>query len=143
MIAGGAREASLATLAVDPQGTPFASLVEFALDVHGTPVLCLSDLAEHAQNLAEDSRASLLISEPADEARGLARGRVTLLGRCERVSTDDREFARAAFMAAHPDAFYVDFGDFAFYRLTVSHIRWVGGFGAMDWIDPSEYAGAE
>ena len=37
----------------------------------------------------------------------------------------------------------MDFGDFAFYRLDVASIRYVGGYGRMSWVDPAEYAAAE
>lgn len=139
-IADAAHEATLATLAVDPAGTPFASLVALATYPDGDPLLCLSDLAEHSRNLAADPRASVMAIEPAGEGDGLARGRVTLLGTCERVETAERDDARTRYLTAHTDAFYVDFGDFAFYRLRVSQVRWVGGFGAMDWVDAPAYA---
>ncbi|HVE94776.1 MAG TPA: pyridoxamine 5'-phosphate oxidase family protein [Acidimicrobiales bacterium] len=143
-IAGAAREGFLATLAVDPPGTPFGSLVAFVLEPSARPLLCLSDLAEHSRNLSVDSRASLMAVEPneSDHTDGLARGRVTLLGTCHRVPDNDLVGARAAYLAAHPEAFYVDFADFGFYRLHVEQVRWVGGFGAMNWVDADAYASA-
>ena len=83
-----------------------------------------------------------MVVEPEAEAGGLARGRVTLLGTCERLPDDERDEARRLYLEAHPEAFYADFGDFSFYRLAVDQIRWVGGFGAMDWIDPADYRSA-
>ncbi len=51
--------------------------------------------------------------------------------------------ARAAYLARHPNASgWVDFGDFAFWRLEVLDIYWVGGFGAMDWLEVRDYAAA-
>lgn len=138
----GTSEATLSTLALDPPGTPFGSLVAFALEPEGVPLLCLSDLAEHSRNLSADHRASLMIVENVGGGPGLARGRVTLLGSCDRLPDESREAARAVYLAAHPDAFYVDFGDFAFYRMQVTQVRWVGGFGAMDWVDVAAYASA-
>ena len=54
-----AQTATLATL-LPPTGAPYASLVLVALDHDMSPILLLSDLAEHANNIAGDSRVSLL-----------------------------------------------------------------------------------
>jgi hypothetical protein len=52
-------------------------------------------------------------------------------------------FDAQAFLAIHPDAAsYVSFADFGMWRIEVSQVRWVGGFGRMTWIDGAEYAGA-
>ena len=46
--------------------------------------------------------------------------------------------------AANPtSAYYIDFGDFTFYRLDVESIRYVGGYGRMSWVDAAGYAEAE
>ena len=143
-IAALASEATLCTVAIDPPGTPFGSLVGLAQDAEGRPVLSLSDLAEHSRNLLADPRASVMAVEPALDGDGLARGRVTLLGTCVRLTdAADIANARATYLATHPHAFYVDFADFGFYRLDVAQVRWVGGFGAMDWVDAESYASAE
>jgi putative heme iron utilization protein len=102
-------------------------------------------MAEHTQNAMRDPRASLLVTEPVPEgADPLASGRVTLLGRIAPVADDDRDLARDRYLAANPAAaYYIDFGDFAFYRLDVESIRYVGGYGRMSWLDASAYAAAE
>jgi putative heme iron utilization protein len=74
---------SLATLTVEPAGYPYASFTTFALDA-GAPVFLISRLAEHTRNLLADARASLLVHETG-QADPLANGRVTLVGRCERL----------------------------------------------------------
>jgi putative heme iron utilization protein len=137
-----ARWATLATIARDPAGFPFGSLVAIAADAQGSPLLLLSKLAEHRQNLDVRSEASLLIAEAhGPDEDPLARGRVTLLGHCQRDA--DAFGARAVFLATHPGASsYVDFADFAFYRLAVEAIRYVGGFGRMSWVDLEAYRAA-
>jgi heme iron utilization protein len=140
-----ARSGALATLARDPAGVPYASLVTLAVDDRGRPVLLLSKLAEHTQNLLERSEASILVTEPAPATGSLlASGRVTLLGRCVPVPAAERDAARATFLAAQPDAtVYADFHDFTFYRLELTALRWVGGFGRMTWVNAEDYATAE
>lgn len=129
---------TLATVGQDPAGYPYASLVTVALD-GSSPVFLISDLAEHTKNLRADDRASLLVAE-AGEENPLALGRVTLLGRCALVA-DDGGSARAAYLAHHPDAaYYADFKDFHFWRLTVESVRYIGGFGRMSWVPAEDWA---
>lgn len=141
----GARSATLCTLAVDPAGFPYGSLVTIAFDGEGRPLFLLSTLAEHTSNLVANAQASVLVTEPAgahDEP--LALGRVTILGRCTRVPAEEVPAVRAIFLEAQPSAsYYVDFKDFAFYRLEPQALRYVGGFGRMSWIDVDAYRSAE
>jgi hypothetical protein len=60
--------------------------------------------------LERDRRASVLIAEGG--------------------SLDPLANARAAFFAAHPNSAYYDgFRDFAFWKLDVSSVRYIGGMG--------------
>jgi putative heme iron utilization protein len=133
--------ATLATLSDD--GHPWASLVTYAALDDGTPVLLVSTLAEHGRNLARDPRASLMVAEAEREGDPLERGRVTLAGRAERPQGDEAAAAGTAFAAASPSAAsYAHFGDFTLWVLRVERVRWVGGFGLMDSVDPDAYRAA-
>lgn len=135
-----ARRGSLATLALDPPGYPFASLVAVADDGQGCPLLVLSTLAEHTRNLIASPRASLLIADEAAERDPLAAGRVTLIGPCEPVEDREVPESKRAFLEAHPEAkIYIDFKDFRPYRLRPEALRYVGGFGRMSWVDAGAY----
>lgn len=132
---------SLATLTTDPAGYPYASFTTFALEA-GEPVFLISRLAEHTRNLLADGRASLLVHE-SHQADPLANGRVTLLGRVSRLEAPATS-ARDAFIAAHPQAsYYVDFSDFAFFRLQVESVRYIGGYGRMSWVSAEDFRAAE
>jgi putative heme iron utilization protein len=132
---------TLCTLALEPEGYPYGSFVTVAFD-EGNPVFLISGLAEHTKNLERDPRASLLVAESGSEDP-LANGRVTLLGLCLRVDEDGGS-ARAAFLAAHPNsAYYADFSDFAFWKLRVNAIRYIGGYGRMSWISQADWQAAE
>ncbi|HUR49974.1 MAG TPA: DUF2470 domain-containing protein [Acidimicrobiales bacterium] len=137
------KSGSLATISVDFPGYPFGSVVSYALDETGRPLLLLSDLAEHTRNLQADSRASLMATEDDRPGDVLALGRVTLIGDLSPVPEEDRPVVRSTYLGAHPNALYVDFGDFNFYRLDVSSVRYVGGFGHMSWVEADEYSAAE
>jgi putative heme iron utilization protein len=132
---------TLCTLALEPAGYPYGSFVTVAFD-EGHPVFLISGLAEHTKNLERDPRASLLVAESgADDP--LANGRVTMLGPCTRVPGDGGS-ARHAFLAAHPNAaYYADFRDFAFWKLRVQAIRYIGGYGRMSWISEADWQIAE
>lgn len=139
-LAASRKAGTLSTLAVDPAGHPYGSLVTTAL-FEGSPVFLISALAEHTRNLRADPRASLLLVEASD-ANPLALGRVTLLGRCESIG-DGSNGPRDAYLEAHPDAkYYVDYGDFSFFRLEVESVRYIGGFGRMSWVSAEDWRGA-
>ena len=127
-------------------GTPYGSVVLFALDEAGAaPLFLISDLAEHTRNLRADARASLLIAEAPDDNNPLALARMTLTGTGHLVEGGDAlESARNSFIARHPNAaFYADFGDFNFWRLDVTAVRYIGGFGRMSWVEGSAFVAAE
>jgi putative heme iron utilization protein len=144
-LVAGERRGALSTLAADPAGYPFGSVVSFGLADDGDPLFFVSMMAEHTQNALRDPRASLLVTEPVPEgADPLASGRVTLLGLLTPVEADERDVARTRYLEANPAAsYYIDFGDFTFLRLTVDHVRYVGGYGRMSWVDAPAYHLAE
>jgi len=134
------RTGTLATLSRRHPGHPFASIMPYALDAGGRPLFLISSMAMHTQNLGGDGRASLLVTQPGATGDPLASGRVTLMGHAERLTSDDVAQARPAYLAAHPNAAYwVDFEDFAFWRLTVEDVYFVGGFAAMGWVESGDY----
>lgn len=139
------RRGALSTLTADPDGFPYGSVASYGLDDRGNPLFFVSLMAEHTQNAIRDPRASLLVTEPvAEGADPLASGRATLLGALSPVPDDDLPMARERYLASNPAAgYYIDFGDFAFYRLMVETIRYVGGYGRMSWVSAAAYADAE
>jgi putative heme iron utilization protein len=132
---------TLCTIALEPEGYPYGSFVTVAFD-KGNPIFLISGLAEHTKNLERDPRASLLVAE-GGAADPLANGRVTMLGLCTRVEGDSGS-ARAAFFAAHPNStYYADFRDFAFWKLQVDYVRYIGGYGRMSWISKADWHAAD
>ncbi|HEV8441693.1 MAG TPA: DUF2470 domain-containing protein [Methylomirabilota bacterium] len=138
-----ARTGMLATLSRRHPGHPFGSVMPYALDEAGRPCFLISRLAMHTQNLEADPRASLLVAESAEGRDPLGVGRVTLMGRATPLPAADVPAARAAYLAWHPGASnWVDFDDFAFWRLEVLDVYWIGGFGAMGWLAAEDYGSA-
>ncbi|HEY3067222.1 MAG TPA: DUF2470 domain-containing protein [Methylomirabilota bacterium] len=137
------RTGSLATLSRKHPGHPFASVMPYALDGRGRPLFLISAMAMHTHNLESDPRASLLVTQPEWTGDPLAAGRVTLMGTAQRLAGADAGAARTAYLARHERASYwVDFEDFAFWRLDLVDVYFVGGFAAMDWLDAATYGAA-
>jgi putative heme iron utilization protein len=134
--------ATLATLSDD--GGPWGSMVTYAALPDGSPVLCVSRMAEHGRNLAREPRASLAIIDPAPVDDPLASGRVTLAGTVAAPQGEDKDAARAAYLAGVASgSYYIDFTDFTLYVLHVERVRWVGGYGRMDSATAEAYAAAQ
>jgi putative heme iron utilization protein len=133
---------TLGTLSRRHPGHPFVSVMPYAPGDRGRPLVLISGLAMHTQNLDADPRASLLVVQAGHEDP-LAMARVTLMGRAQRLPAADRPAAREAYLARHPNAVHwVDYGDFAFWRLDLTDVYFVGGFGAMDWLTVEGYEAA-
>jgi putative heme iron utilization protein len=122
-------------------GEPYGSLVDILPLPDGDAVLFLSGLAEHRKNLDADPRGSLLIGPAIGSPDALTQPRATIVGRAVRV--EDRAEFRDLYLEAHPGAAgYIDFPDFAFYRLRAERVRYIAGFGRMGWI-PKDALGAD
>ncbi len=134
--------ATLCTISTKSEGYPYGSYVTYAMH-EGDPIFLLSQLAEHTKNLNQNSKTSLLIAETG-EGNPLALGRVTLVGECREITGEDRDAAKHAFLEAHESAsVYADWEDFAFFRLSVDSVRYIGGFGRMSWVSGSRWGDAE
>jgi len=129
--------ATLCTALANGDGQPYGSLVAAAPDADGSPLLFLSDLSEHSKNLAREPRAALVFTTAESEADPLDRPRVTVLGRIVRCDSDEAKLRR--YVARHPAAEqYRAFRDFHLYRLEVTRVHLVAGFGVIRWIDAAE-----
>ena len=134
------RMGSLSTLSRKQPGFPFGSVMPYGLDEQGRPIFLISTMAMHTQNLQADPRAALLVTQ--DDASGdpLGASRVTLIGNVERIPQAELAEARRIYLARYANSkYWVDFEDFAFYRMELVDVYYVGGFGVMGWVSASEY----
>ena len=128
------RSGALATL-FPGSGGPYCSLVNVATAADGAPLLLISTLAIHTKNLLNDPRCSLMIDE-RKEGDPLEGGRVMLMGTAEK--TDDPE-ARRRYLGRQPEAeMYEGFADFAFYKMNLTGVHLVAGFGRIVDLKPEE-----
>ncbi|MFZ0522977.1 MAG: DUF2470 domain-containing protein [Candidatus Acidiferrales bacterium] len=138
------RVGSLSTLSRKQPGFPFGSVMPYALDGSANPIFLISTMAMHTQNIQADPRASLLITQPDAEGDPLGASRLTLLGNILTVPAAEVAQARELYLARHSNSkYWVDFEDFAFYRMDVIDVYYVGGFGVMGWVTAAEFYSAE
>jgi len=137
------RSGTLVTQSRRVPGFPFGSVALYAVDGSGRPSFLVSTMAMHTQNLIADPRSSLFVTQPGWTDDPLAGARVTLVGNAAQVGEKETAALRAAYLARHENArHWVDYDDFAFYRLEVVEIYWVGGFGEMGWVSADDYRAA-
>ncbi|KAM7500310.1 hypothetical protein LguiA_024724 [Lonicera macranthoides] len=114
----------LSTFSQKYEGYPSGSMVDFACDAYGSPILAVSSLAVHTKNLSANPKCSLLVGKDPEDRSDLF---ITVHGDAISVPEKDRESIRTAYLAKHPDAFWVDFGDFQFMRIEPKVVRFVSG----------------
>jgi putative heme iron utilization protein len=138
------RVGSLSTLSRKQQGFPFGSVMPYGLHGHANPVFLISTMAMHTQNVQADPRSSLLVTQPDTAGDPLGASRVTLLGTILPIPEPEVVEARKFYLARYANSkYWVDFDDFSFYRMDVVDVYYVGGFGVMGWVSPSEYYGGQ
>ncbi|MDO9321194.1 MAG: DUF2470 domain-containing protein [Pseudomonas sp.] len=141
-------QAVLSTHSKVMPGFPFGSVVPYCLDDQGRPLLLISRIAQHTHNLQLQPKCSLLVGERgAPDVQ--AAGRLTLLAEAKQLE-DDAEIAAAAarYYRYFPTAQnYHQAHDFDFWRLEPVRWRYIGGFGAIHWLDEvalaNPFAGAQ
>ncbi|KAH9728460.1 cellular repressor of e1a-stimulated genes isoform a [Citrus sinensis] len=114
----------LSTFSQKYEGYPSGSMVDFACDADGTPILAVSSLAVHTKDLLANPKCSLLVARDPEDRTDLV---ITLHGDATSVAEKDKAAIRAVYLAKHPNAFWVDFGDFQFMRIEPKAVRYVSG----------------
>lgn len=117
-------------------GFPFGSVVPYCLDERGCPLILISRIAQHTHNLQMDGKCSLLVGERgAEDVQAV--GRLTLLAEAEKLAEPLQIAAAAArYYRYFPESRdYHRVHDFDFWRLQPVRWRYIGGFGAIHWLD--------
>ncbi|PWA79195.1 hypothetical protein CTI12_AA207530 [Artemisia annua] len=114
----------LSTFSQKHDGYPSGSMVDFACDASGFPILAVSSLAVHTKDLLANPKCSLLVAKDPNDRTDLI---ITVHGDAVPVPREETDVIRTAYLARHPDAFWVDFGDFQFMRIEPKVVRFVSG----------------
>ena len=127
---------ALATQSKAMPGFPFGSVVPYCLDEQGRPLILISRIAQHTHNLQKDPKCSLLVGErDADDVQAV--GRLTYLAEAEPLrDTAAIDAAAERYYRYFPEsADYHKAHDFDFWVLKPVRHRYIGGFGAIHWLD--------
>ncbi len=126
----------LSTHSKSMPGYPFGSVVPYCLDEQGRPLILISRIAQHTHNLQQDARCSMLVGERgAEDVQAV--GRVTVMAQAQKLTEEvDIEAAAQRYYRYFPESqSYHSAHDFDFWVLTPVRYRFIGGFGAIHWLD--------
>lgn len=137
------RWGTLSTLSAGMDGFPFGSVVPYDIDSQGTIYIYISLIAEHFKNLQKDTRASLTIIDPFGTEDPQAHARATLLLRFEEVPADRHAVVQAGYEKRFPNSINYEIAhNFRFFAGTLERLRWIGGFGDIQWVSAEAYRSA-
>lgn len=133
----------LASHSVAVDGYPLGSLVPFALTPEARCVVYVSRIAQHTMNMKLDPRVSLTVVEAAlsgADGDPQSSGRVSVLGDAEPLDGAALEAARERYETFFPESRgHAGVHDFEYWQIEPVRVRWIGGFGAIHWIEADRF----
>lgn len=130
----------LSTTSVELEGYPFGSIVPFSLTERGELVILISDIAQHTKNILKDSRCSITVYKQTIGVDQQESPRVTFLADAKKVTDERREEISNLYLKDFPKAkSYFQAHSFSFYILEPKRVRFILGFGKINWIEKMEW----
>lgn len=125
----------LSTHSLKFDGYPFGSVAPFVLNHALEPVILISEIAEHTKNINANPKVSLLLLAGDEDLQ--ANARLTMMGEAIKIDKADKDL-NARYLRYQPQAAsYFAMHDFSFYRIQITHMRYIAGFGRMGWLEGS------
>jgi heme iron utilization protein len=128
------------------EGAPFGSFVDYVLDDQGHPILLMNEMSMHTINIRKNPKVTLFTQLAFEKGDGQDVSRCSVTGNLIKLDRTDpaMDTIRMRYSINHVYADQVmDSPKFAFYRLEISKIYFVGGFGVLSkWVDPADYHSA-
>ena len=132
------REGVLSTVSKKYEGYPFGSFVTFISGADRSIIFYASDIAQHTINLKNNSKACITLFN-LSEGDKQDSARLSLLGDVKKIEEDIDEISRQ-FIEFFPESSqYSNMHDFNFYKLNISQVRWIGGFGKIAWLSSTNW----
>ena len=132
------REGVLSTVSKKYEGYPFGSFVTFISGADRSIIFYASDIAQHTINLKNNSKACITLFN-LSEGDKQDSARLSLLGDVKKIDKDIEEISRQ-FIEFFPESSqYSNMHDFNFYKLNISQVRWIGGFGKIAWLSSTNW----
>jgi putative heme iron utilization protein len=132
----------LSTHSLELEGYPFGSVTPYSLDQGFNPIILVSSIAQHTKNMDHNPKVSLTIAQSSGDSEKQALGRYTVVADAIKIEsgTDDWAQVSETYLRYYPSAkSYFEAHDFYFYRLKFVRGRYIGGFGKIYWIEPSDW----
>ena len=136
------RRERIAHLATLRQGAPMASMTLYlAADGFAAFHVHVSRLAWHTQDMAQDPRVALSISEKDDgRADPFTLKRISIRGDATQLPGEQPEL-RASWLEKYPEQqINFELADFSFWRIAPRDARFVAGFGRIHNLSAAELA---
>jgi hypothetical protein len=130
----------LSTHSKDNDGYPFGSVSTYMSTVNGDAIFYISHLAQHTKNLLVNSKMCLTVFSGSEGAKSSdedpnAGARLSLLGDASLIDVNEKEAIKKRFFKLYPESNrYNDVHDFEFFKLSTQRVRFIGGFGDINWI---------
>jgi len=132
------KEGVLSTVSKKYEGYPFGSFVTFISGADRSLIFYASDIAQHTINLKNNSKACITLFN-LSEGDKQDSARLSLIGDVKKIDKDVEEISRQ-FIEFFPESSqYSNMHDFNFYRLKISQVRWIGGFGKIAWLSSTNW----
>ena len=132
------REGVLSTVSKKYEGYPFGSFVTFISGADRSIIFYASDIAQHTINLKNNSKACITLFN-LSEGDKQDSARLSLIGDVKKIDKDVEEISRQFIEFFPESAHYSNMHDFNFYKLNISQVRWIGGFGKIAWLSSTNW----
>lgn len=136
------RQQELAVLSTHSKSTPeypFGSVTTYISNVNGETIFYISNLAQHTRNILNNPKMCLTVFE-GNQSDPNAGARLSIMGEAELVDESEVESVKQRFFALYPDSReYQKMHDFNFYVLKTTRVRYIGGFGDINWISKEQW----
>lgn len=119
---------------------PYGSICPYVLMPNGDIIILISDIARHTKNIHVNPHVSFTVFDYRKQNKQTA-ARCSILAIAELVDKPD-EKVRVKNLYTHffPDSLkYFDTHDFNFFKLRAEKIRFIQGFGKINWISKEEF----
>ena len=134
----------MSTHSNDVPGYPFGSVMPYCLDGEGRPAILIANIAQHAKNIKQNPKVSLIVRQSNIDDVHLG-GRITWIGDAQLIEDSEEEalIAERYFSYFPASRSYRTIkGDqanhnFRFYRINFVRGRFIGGFGNIFWVKPA------
>ncbi len=136
------RQQELAVLSTHSKSTPdypFGSVTTYITTVNGEPIFYISNLAQHTRNILQNPKMCLTVFE-GNQNDPNAGARLSIMGDAILVDDTKLEQVKQRFFTLYPDSRdYQKMHDFNFYQLKTHRVRYIGGFGDINWISQQDW----